>query len=471
MARTTEGTFDDGLGSNRTRPVARERAAGKVMQQRLKPDEDRRVDDAPWLRVSKQAWFHRYPRGWPFMLFVITCCGTAASVIAIERADRQARAAELDRNATEIAAGLERRATENVALLRATAALFASRPEVTTREFEEFAASAYERGDNRGAIGTGWAPLLRAAQIPALEARRRAEHEPQFVVWPKPASPNALVAPVVDVVPLTATTRLSLGYDMLSDPERRATIMEAIRLGQPVATPRLTSIHTAKAPGHVGFVIYMPVQPMTEGRRGGIIGLVYSPFRAEDFLDSAAELYRSREVEIAVYDGPVAPSNLLAIRAVPGEVGTSIDRQISIAGRRWTLRVSTKNTSLLIPLSRATLIFGVLLGLLIMFTARVITRRAVDDRNLLEWQTRQAAIRTQLTRELNHRVKNTLANVLSIVALTRRRQLEHRRVRREPDRAAARAFRDPRHPFAKRLDRGGDRRHRPQRTRALHRAG
>jgi two-component sensor histidine kinase len=40
---------------------------------------------------------------------------------------------------------------------------------------------------------------------------------------------------------------------------------------------------------------------------------------------------------------------------------------------------------------------------------------------VLEWLSRQAAIRTSLTRELNHRVKNTLANVLSIVSLTKRR--------------------------------------------------
>jgi len=50
-----------------------------------------------------------------------------------------------------------------------------------------------------------------------------------------------------------------------------------------------------------------------------------------------------------------------------------------------------------------------------------VTRRASEDRMVLEWLSSQSAIRTSLTRELNHRVKNTLANVLSIIALTRRR--------------------------------------------------
>src|SRR5262249_40095973 len=64
------------------------------------------------------------------------------------------------------------------------------------------------------------------------------------------------------------------------------------------------------------------------------------------------------------------------------------------------------------------------LGLLVMFIARLIIKRSAEDREVLEWLAGQSAIRTSLTRELNHRVKNTLANVLSIVALTRRRSVD-----------------------------------------------
>ena len=30
------------------------------------------MDDALLARVEKQAWFHKYPRGWPFLLFILT---------------------------------------------------------------------------------------------------------------------------------------------------------------------------------------------------------------------------------------------------------------------------------------------------------------------------------------------------------------------------------------------------------------
>lgn len=69
----------------------------------------------------------------------------------------------------------------------------------------------------------------------------------------------------------------------------------------------------------------------------------------------------------------------------------------------------------------ATLIFGVLVAALLMLLVRMLTQQAQEDEASLVWFEEQASIRNSLTRELNHRVKNTLANVLSIIALTRRR--------------------------------------------------
>ena len=68
-----------------------------------------------------------------------------------------------------------------------------------------------------------------------------------------------------------------------------------------------------------------------------------------------------------------------------------------------------------------TLIFGLLVASLLMLLVRMLTQQAIEDEASLAWLEEQASIRNSLTRELNHRVKNTLANVLSIIALTRRR--------------------------------------------------
>jgi two-component sensor histidine kinase len=68
-----------------------------------------------------------------------------------------------------------------------------------------------------------------------------------------------------------------------------------------------------------------------------------------------------------------------------------------------------------------TLVFGLLVASLLMLVVRMLTQQATEDEAALHWLEEQASIRNSLTRELNHRVKNTLANVLSIIALTRKR--------------------------------------------------
>jgi len=386
------------------------------------------IDGALLDRVEKQAWFHRYPRGWPFLLFIIASIGTAVSVIAIERADEQKRQVELDRNLTEIASALQRRVTENIALLRAGSALFAMQNEVTAQQFGEFASDMKANGALYGSLGLGWAPLIRTGDTPAYELSRRENgQDAEFTIWPDPfaVSTNAgeqreFSAPVVYLDPQTRSNRRVIGFDMFSEPTRRQALNLALNTGRPVASGKVKLIQDEDQPSSRGFLIYMPVISTRSGSRG-VKGFVFSPFRADEFLNSAAELYRNNEMEVAVYDQTPDPDNLLAERREPGRSGASMERRIDVGNHSWVIRISDKQAGTLSATARVTLFFGVITSLMVMAIGRLITRRAAEDRRVLEWLTRQSAIRNSLTRELNHRVKNTLANVLSIAALTRRR--------------------------------------------------
>ena len=384
------------------------------------------VDDDTLLgRVERQAWFNRYPRGWPFLLFIIASIGTAVSVIAIERSDQQRRQIELDRNLTEIASALQRRVTENIALLRAGSALLSMQPEVTQAQVSEFSSDLQASGNLYGSMGLGWAPLLRVAQASNFERARRLDSKADFAIWPKPEITRSgsgkvsdYLVPVTYIEPHSQPNQRSIGFDMYSDPVRRAAIDRAIRSGKPVASGKVQLVQDRAGSG-IGFLIFMPV---VDGKqRGTVKGFVYSPFQADDFLASAAELYRNDELEVGIYDQAIAPGNLLAQRRVAGSSGATMDRRIDVGSHSWIIRISDKNVGTLSATARVTLFFGVITSLMVMAIGRLITRRAAEDRKVLEWLSRQSAIRNSLTRELNHRVKNTLANVLSIAALTRRR--------------------------------------------------
>lgn len=378
------------------------------------------MDRALLSRVEKQAWFHRYPRGWPFLLFAIAAIITAVSVVSIERADRRTRLVELDRNLTEIASGLQRRASENVAALRAAAALFSTRETVTSEEFEVLVNDLRASGGSQSSMGIGWARRLGVLEVPTFEVERREREQADFIVFPRPQLDQGVATPIVFLSPMDEWNRRAIGYDMYSEPVRREAMDAAVRLGQPVASGRVHLVQDKDSPGSAGFLIYMPVFTNVDGQRT-VKGFVYSPFRAEEFVNAAAELYRVRDVEVALYDRNKSPENLLAVRRVPGRNGATLDRRIVIGQREWIISATSKSTGALTPLSRITLIFGLIASVLAMALGWLITSRAAADRQVLEWLSRQSAIRNSLTRELNHRVKNTLANVLSIIALTRRR--------------------------------------------------
>lgn len=376
------------------------------------------MDRALLGRVDKQAWFHRYPRGWPLLLFILVAIGTLLSVLAIERAEADRRQLELDRNVTEVASGLQRRASENIAILRAGAALFATNDRVSPQQFGEIASGLYSRNDFHGSMGIGWARWMRSEDSLRLEAASVAQ-APGDRVHP-PSRPGTPAVPILYLEPRTLENLAALGFDMYSDAVRRQAMDTAARLGQPVASGKVALMQNRSRPGARGFVIYMPVF-QGRGAQRAIRGFVYSPFRSEAFVASAVELVRDHQMTIAVYDDMEDAEHLLAgqVRFEKGDM--TMDRRIMVANRTWVVRVSAPGTTLLSTLSRVILVFGAVLALLVTLIARLITKRAAEDRAMLEWFSGQSAIRTSLTRELNHRVKNTLANVLSIVALTRRR--------------------------------------------------
>lgn len=378
------------------------------------------MDRALLTRVEKQAWFHRFPRGLPAAMFVVAMAATVLCIMVIERLDQQARRVELERNATEVATALQRRAAESVAFLSAASALFATQEVVDLAKFRDFTSLVNHDYQQRGVVGIGWARRMWSWEATPFEDEQRSAYAFDFRIRPLPKWADQVVVPVTFLEPQTPGNLRALGFDMYSEPARRAAMDEAVRSRRPTATGKVQLVQDEGGVEEPGFVIYVPTyRNDTTGRT--LLGFVYSPFRAEDFLDSSIDLVRSRQIDIRLYDGNRNDGTLMASRLKEGSVGETMDLPVNFGNRQWMLSVTDKRVKGLTTLSMFTLLFGVTLGLILAAITRWVTHRAAEDRRVLEWLTSQSAIRTSLTRELNHRVKNTLANVLSIVSLTRRR--------------------------------------------------
>lgn len=366
-----------------------------------------------------------YPRAVPLFIFLLIAAITALSVFAIERGEKQRERARLQAISQTVGSALERRGSSNAAYLRAGAALFSTVDRVDERIFRRFVSELRLDTEYRGASGVGWAKAVR----PGGEDQYLAQLDDAFPsgrsIYPAHQGNRKWITPVTFLEPRTVRNRRALGFDMYSEPARRAAMQEAERTVRPTASAAIDLLRPAEDGRVKGFLIYMPVFESNEFESTAIQrplrGFVYSPFDAQQFLDSVIQDESLGQSGVRLYDGAVAPENLLA--EVPPDVATGnvISRPLSIANRTMYLELESALSGTLSQLSMATLIFGLMVASLLMVVARLLSQQALEDRASLEWLREQNSIRNSLTRELNHRVKNTLANVLSIIALTRRR--------------------------------------------------
>lgn len=355
----------------------------------------------------------------PLAIFALIAGITVLAVFAIERSDASRHSAQLRTRATAIASALERRANASSAYLRAGAALLATLDEVRASRFRRFVSELRLDADNRGSEGIGWAGVVYPDGIGAFNAQLARESPGAAQLHPIPDGSQPYSVPITFLEPDTARNRGALGFDMYSEPHRRVAMQEAERTARPTASGKVV-LQQQGEDGGPGFLIYMPVFEQAPGGRR-LKGFIYSPFSAADFLASALELEGANGYGVALYDGPVSPERLLASTAGADAKGKMAVERVAIGTEPWMLMVRQPVDWGLSILSIATIVFGLLVASLLMLLVRMLTRQTLEDEATLRWFEEQASIRNSLTRELNHRVKNTLANVLSIIALTRRR--------------------------------------------------
>jgi two-component sensor histidine kinase/sensor domain CHASE-containing protein len=371
-------------------------------------------------RSRTKRWLVRFPRAVPVAIFLLIAAITVLSVFAIERGEDARAAAQLRSRANAIANALERRANASAAYLRAGAALLATLDDIPAVRFRRFVSELRLDADYRGTEGIGWAMVVRPDQIGEFDALMAAESPGAHVsLHPQPDGSEPYAVAVTYLQPDTERNRRALGFDMFSEPVRRRAMLEAERTARPTASGKvvLRQEDDATSPG---FLIYMPVfEAAPAGRR--LKGYIYSPFSASDFLISALELENAEGYDVVLYDGPTGHSNFLARAGQGRSTGETITEPVAMGAEPWTLTVTGPDSAGLSGLSMVTIIFGLLVAGLLMLLVRMLTQQAIEDEASLKWFEEQASIRNSLTRELNHRVKNTLANVLSILALTRRR--------------------------------------------------
>lgn len=290
---------------------------------------------------------------WSSLLTPATVClvGIAASGLAAYQVAQIAE--EKDRERVEHIFGqvhnaIEARLETYIAMLRAGAGFVSSQEGAVTRaEFRRFVDQLQLAAHYPGVQGIGF-----SARLTSEGGDPRAALA-EFGVPDLPLSPAGErdeVHAIIHLEPLDRRNQAALGYDMYSEAVRREAMQRARDTAQPAASGRVQLVQEIDEQVQAGFLIYVPVYrggstPFTvEERRRRLVGFVYSPFRADDLMRGIFGTVPRRRADIVIYDGAIAPENLLHRSpefSNEKPLHTQV-RPIAVAGRTWLIRYSTR---------------------------------------------------------------------------------------------------------------------------------
>lgn len=200
-----------------------------------------------------------------------------------------------------------------------------------------------------GVQGFGFAEWIPAARLGAHEARVRAEGFPDYRV--RPALPREVYSSIVYLEPFTGRNLRAFGYDMYSEPVRRAAMDQARDTGFGAMTGKVRLMQEDGRDEQAGFLLYVPVYrngaatTSVAERRATLLGWVYSPFRMRDMLEAAFRDVGAgfgRDYFLTVYDGGEARPAALMFDNRPADLtrrGQLLRQQrlLEFRGQRWLL--------------------------------------------------------------------------------------------------------------------------------------
>jgi len=335
-----------------------------------------------------------------------------------EEADRAAR----------VAAQVNMRLHDHVAVLKGVRALYQSDAAASGPGIRAYLAALQPQVQAPGMEGVGIAAAMRADTPAAVEAKLRENYGRDIKVWP--ATDQPIGFPVVLVEPYTPRRNAALGFDMYSDPTRRAAMRRAWQTGQPAASGIVQLAQekgiTTKQPG---FLIYLPVYARTPvganpdtlaaapGTRA-VEAFVYAPFRTADMMKAVlgSQLDTIDGIEIYAGEGPSAP-----LVFSKGTMGWDAQEQVlRVADRQWTMRISYGRLLERLGRPLAIMIFGIAVALLATQLHRVQRRRIDAFQALAAEKARHAEDRELMIGEMAHRMKNAFARIGALARITLR---------------------------------------------------
>jgi len=273
----------------------------------------------------------RSPAHLPLLLAALTFLAALIVTYVVAGNAQRTAAGELagtfNFRARDMAASIDRRMDVYEEVLLATSGFLRGSVDVGRAEFAEYYAQLRLNDRFPGIEALGVAALIPPGRLAAHVAAMRAAGFPDYALIP-PGSRPVLTA-VTRIEPFSGRNLRAFGYDMFSEPARRAAMEAARDTGQATATGKVVLVQEGGRGEQAGFLMYVPVyraglpHDTVAARRAAIVGWVYAPFRMNDLMRGLGGEHAG-DLQVEVYDGLAPSADALLYRSAnagPGRPG------------------------------------------------------------------------------------------------------------------------------------------------------
>lgn len=308
---------------------------------------------------------------------------------------------------------IEDRLATYMSVLDATAGMLEINPDITPDNFRTFVHSLDLMKRFPGIQGIGYARRLLPGEVAQFEQRMHSQGFPQYRVWP--VGPRAEYFPIATLEPRDDRNLSAMGYDMHTEPVRRAAMEDAVHGGEATASGPVRLVQEVDAARQAGFLLYVPVfreglSTATERqRRDALIGFAYAPFRANDLLHGIFGK-TPRRLDFTVFDQSLTSASRLFSTLQPGEAESVADPKfdrtidLEVAGRHWMVQLWS-NPGFQTTTSYDNLYWAALGGLLITFLMYQLILQQARGRSLAEAQAQRIRLSEASLLESQNRLR------------------------------------------------------------------
>ncbi|PAX51656.1 CHASE domain-containing protein [Brunnivagina elsteri] len=300
-------------------------------------------------------------RGWfPYAILLGTLLLTGLFSYYAAIASRTKDSLRFQNEAERTKSDIQNRLNTYVALLHGTSGLFATNQQITKQEFQSYIERLKLRETYPGIQGIGFSTRIISEDTQSLVAYMRNQGISNFTIHPSTARNE--YHSIIYLEPLDKRNKAAIGYDMFTEPTRRAAMERARDTGLPAASGKVTLVQEIEQHKQAGFLIYLPIYSKDSAkktvaeRRNGLIGFVYTPFRADDLLAGIFKNQQNPLINVDIYDNQKINSQSLLHSSSTSNYWKNYwkdysshkpkfttTRNLNIAGRTWTIVFSSRH--------------------------------------------------------------------------------------------------------------------------------